>query len=73
MHGRFSGWASSKLQTKMINTVSMVELLAPVFGTVKKAASSSNGNRVGACRMSLCSRIFVSAVSLYLFLCSLLI
>ncbi|KAA6421320.1 MAG: calcium sensing receptor [Trebouxia sp. A1-2] len=45
IQGGFSGWTSSKLQTKMSNTVSAVEILAPVFGTVKKAASSSNGNR----------------------------
>jgi hypothetical protein len=57
MQGGFSGWTSSKLQTKMSNTVSAVEILAPVFGTVKKAASSSNGNRVWAssCAACLCA------------------
>lgn len=45
IQGGFSGWTSSKLQTKMSNTVSAVEILAPVFGTVKKAATSSNGSR----------------------------
>ena len=46
LQGGFSGWTSSKLQTKMSNTVSAVEILAPVFGTVRKAASPSNGSRV---------------------------
>ena len=47
--GGFSGWTSSKLQTKMSNTVSAVEILAPVFGTVRKAATTGNGNRVRPC------------------------
>ncbi|KAL3132062.1 hypothetical protein ABBQ32_008676 [Trebouxia sp. C0010 RCD-2024] len=45
VQGGFSGWTSSKLQTKMSNTVSAVEILAPVFGTVRKAATTGNGNR----------------------------
>jgi len=67
MQGGFSGWTSSKLQTKMSNTVSAVEILAPVFGTVKKAASSSNGNRVWACS---CAAYLRATGSLYLqYLC----
>lgn len=67
MQGGFSGWTSSKLQTKMSNTVSAVEILAPVFGTVKKAASSSNGNRVRACSCAAC---LCATGSLYLqYLC----
>lgn len=68
MQGGFSGWTSSKLQTKMSNTVSAVEILAPVFGTVKKAASSSNGNRVGACSCAACLCATGSAVSAVSFL-----
>ncbi|DBA67880.1 hypothetical protein WJX79_004261 [Trebouxia sp. C0005] len=53
IQGGFSGWTSSKLQTKMSNTVSAVKILAPVFGTVKKAASSSNGNSIWTIRNAL--------------------
>ena len=41
MQGGYSGWTSSKLQTKLSNTVSAVEILAPVFGTQKKAPSGN--------------------------------
>ncbi|KAK9820460.1 hypothetical protein WJX72_010595 [[Myrmecia] bisecta] len=35
----FSGWTSSKLQTKMSSSVSSVEVLAPVFGTMRAAGT----------------------------------
>lgn len=60
LQGGFSGWTSSKLQTKMSNTVSAVEILAPVFGTVRKAASPSNGSRVS----NLADKYLASAVVL---------
>lgn len=47
IQGGFSGWTSSKLQTKLSNTVSAVEILAPVFGTQKSTQkkASSNGRQ----------------------------
>ena len=41
IQGGFSGWTSSKLKTKMSNSVSAVEILAPVFGTVRRGADQT--------------------------------
>lgn len=41
VQGGFSGWTSSKLKTKMSNSVSAVEILAPVFGTVRRGADQT--------------------------------
>lgn len=46
----FSGWTSSKLKTRMSNSVSAVEILAPVFGTQR---SRSNENKTVNSRAAL--------------------
>ena len=46
LQGGFGGWTGSKLKTRLSNSVSAVEVLAPVFGTVRRAAGADGTTRV---------------------------